>query len=138
LLINKLAAIRPQAMNRLIERRRRLLAKLPPLDEVLRGSLVERSVRCGTASCHCARGARHAAVSLSVTHRGGRTEQISVPRDLVARVRHGIAIYQQWWAILEQVATVNRALLRQRRAERGGAEDGAGRSTTRRRRRPSA
>jgi hypothetical protein len=134
LLIKELAAIRLQVMNRLIERRHRLLAKLPPLDEVLRGSLVERSVRCGTASCHCARGERHAAVSLSVTHRGGRTEQISVPRDLVARVRHGIAIYQQWWAILEQVATVNRALLRQRRAERGGVEDGAGKSTTRRRR----
>ena len=138
MLINELAAIRPQVVNRLIERRRRLLAKLPPLDEVLRGSLVERSVRCGTASCHCARGERHAAVSLSVTHRGGRTEQISVPRDLVARVRHGIAIYQQWWAILEQVATVNRDLLRQRRAARGGAEDGAGKSTTRRRRRPSS
>jgi hypothetical protein len=110
-------------MNRLFERRRRLLAKLPALDEVLRGSLVERSVRCGKASCRCASGELHAAVSLSVTHRGGRTEQISVPRALVPTVRDGIAIYQKWWEILEQVSAVNRDLLRQRRAKRGGVED---------------
>jgi len=125
-------------MNRLIERRRRLLAQLPPLDEVLRGSLVERSVRCGKPSCRCASGELHAAVYLSVTHRGGRTEQISVPRELVASVRDGIAVYQQWWEILEQVATVNRDLLRHRRAQRGGVADGAGRRTARRRRRQSA
>jgi uncharacterized protein DUF6788 len=125
-------------MNRLIERRRRLLARLPPLDEVLRGSLMERSVRCGKTGCRCASGERHAAVYLSVTHRGGRTEQVSVPRELIASVRNGIAVYQKWWEILEQVATVNRDLLRQRRAQRGGVEDGVGRSTARRRRRPSA
>ncbi len=125
-------------MNRLIARRRRLLAKLPPLDEVLRGSLVERLVRGGKASCRCASGELHAAVYLSVTHRGGRTEQISLPRELVTSVRNGIAVYQKWWEILAQVATVNRDLLRQRRAQRGGVEDGAGRSTARRRGRTSS
>jgi hypothetical protein len=120
-------------MKGLMERRRRLLAKLPPLDEVLRGSLVERSVRCGKTSCRCASGELHAAVYLSVTHRGGRTEQVSVPRNLVASVRNGIAVYQKCWEILEQVATVNRDLLRHRRAQRAGVEDGAGTSTARRR-----
>jgi hypothetical protein len=125
-------------MSRLVTRRRRLLAKLPPLDEVLRGSLVERSVRCGKASCRCAAGELHAAVYLSVTHRGGRTEQISVPRELVATVRDGIAIYQKWWEILEQVSAVNRDLLRQRRAKRGGVEDDeTGTSAAGRRRRKS-
>jgi hypothetical protein len=126
-------------MKRLIERRRRLLAKLPPLDEVLRGSLVERSVRCGKASCRCASGELHTAISLSVTHRGGRTEQISVPRDLVATVRNGIAVYQRWWELLEQVSAVNRDLLRARRAQRGGGVgDGAGRRPAGRRRGKSA
>jgi uncharacterized protein DUF6788 len=112
-------------MKRLVERRQRLLAKLPPLDELLRGSLVERAVRCGKPSCRCAGGELHRAVYLSVTHRGGRTEQLSVPRHLVATVRNGIAVYQRCWEILEQVAAVNRELLRHRRA-RGGGEDGAG------------
>ena len=127
-------------MKRLIERRRRLLQKLPPLDEVLRGSLVERAVRCGKPACRCASGELHAAVYLSVTHRGGRTEQVSVPRHLVARVRHGITVYSKWWEILEQVSAINRDLLRRRRAQRGEEEegDGAGRSVTGRRRRRRA
>ena len=125
-------------MKRLIERRRRLLAKLPPLDEVLRGSLVERAVRCGKASCRCADGKLHAAISLSVTHRGGRTEQISLPAELVGAARKGITVYQKWWEILEQVSAVNRDLLRVRRAKRGGGvEDGVGRGITGRRRRRS-
>lgn len=123
-------------MERLVKRRQRLLAKLPALDEVLRGSLVERSVRCGKQSCHCAGGELHRAVYLSVTHRGGRTEQISLPRNLVATVRNGIAVYQRWWAIVEQVSAVNRDLLRQRRG-RGGGEDGAGRGPAGARRRQS-
>lgn len=122
----------------LVDRRRRLLAKLPPLDEVLRGSLVERSVRCGKPTCRCARGERHAAVYLSVTHRGGRTEQISLPHELVGSVRKGIAVYWQWWEILEQVSAINRDLLRQQRAKRGGVEDGKARrgSPSRQRRAP--
>ena len=122
-------------MKRLIAQRRRLLAQLPALEEVLRGSLVERSVRCEKARCRCASGDLHAAVYLSVTHRGGRTEQISLPRELVAAVRNGIAVYQRWWEILEQVSAINRDLLRQRRLKRGGVEDGAGKSTVGRRRR---
>lgn len=122
-------------MNHLTRRRERLLAKLPPLDEVLRGSLVERSVRCGKPSCRCASGELHSAVYLSVTHRGGRTEQISIPRELIGTVRDGIAVYQQWWEILEQVSAINRDLLRQRRAKRGGgAEDETSRGTAGRRR----
>jgi hypothetical protein len=124
-------------MKRLIERRRRLLAKLPPLDEVLRGSLVERSVRCGKTSCRCADGELHEAIYLSVTHRGGRTEQISVPPEFVDAVRNGIAVYQRWWEILEQVSAVNRDLLRARRARRGGGADGVGRGVTDRRGRRS-
>ena len=123
-------------MSNLIKRRQRLLAKLPALDEVLRGSLVERSVRCGKPSCRCAEGELHRAVYLSVTHRGGRTEQISLPRELVATVRNGLAVYQQCWQILEQVSALNRDLLRQRRASRGG-EDGAGRGPAGARRRKS-
>lgn len=124
-------------MDRLVKRRQRLLARLPPLDEILRGSLVERSVRCGKQSCRCVDGALHRAVYLSVTHRGGRTEQISVPRELVATVRHGMAVYRRCWEILEQVAAVNRDLLRHRRARGGGEEDGAGRGPAGARRRKS-
>ena len=36
-------------------RRKQLLRKLPPLDAVLRGSLIERYKRCGKPGCKCAK-----------------------------------------------------------------------------------
>lgn len=124
------------SMSRLIQRRRRLLEKLPALDEALRGSLVERAIRCGKPSCRCARGELHSATYLSVTHRGGQTEQVSIPARLVPRVREGIGIYAKWREILEKVSTINRELLRQQRGQlrgRGGGADGARKGITGRR-----
>jgi hypothetical protein len=99
----------------LLQQRRRLLDQLPSLDEVLRGSVVHRAIRCGRPGCHCASSGGHRVTYLSVTHRGGRTEQISLPPALVPQVRRGVRIYQRWWAILEQVSAINRTLVRQER-----------------------
>ena len=101
-------------MKRLLARRRRALEKLPPMEEVVRGSVFGRRVRCGKASCHCARGEGHSATYLSVTFRGGRTEQITLPPDLVPLARRWVANYQKWWDAVEKISAVNRELLRQR------------------------
>ncbi len=99
----------------LLKRRRRVLETLPPLDEVLRGSVVERSICCGRAGCHCAGGDGHRVTYLSVTHPGGRTEQISLPAALVAAARRGVATYQRWWKIVEHLSAINREILRDQR-----------------------
>jgi hypothetical protein len=104
-------------MRRLLERRRRILAKLPPLEEVLRGSVIVRSLRCGKPSCHCAEGEGHPATYLSVTLAGGRTEQISLPAALVPVAERGVAHYHAWWAAIEQLSAINRDLIRQRRQQ---------------------
>ena len=46
----------------LCRRREGLLRLLPPLGEVLRGSLLERYVSCGNPACQCARGEHHGPV----------------------------------------------------------------------------
>jgi len=102
-------------LKRLRERRRRILEKLPPLEEVLRGSVVVRSLRCGKPSCHCAEGERHRATYLSVTLAGGRTEQISLPAALVPVAERGVAHYHAWWTAIEQLSAINRDLIRQQR-----------------------
>lgn len=99
----------------LIERRQRLLARLPPLDQVLRGSVLMRELRCGKPTCHCALGAGHVANYLTVSFGGGRTEQISLPAALVAQAREGVANYQAWWDAVEAISAINRELLRRRR-----------------------
>ena len=37
---------------RLLERRRRAVSQLPDLEQVLRGTVGERYVRCGKPGCH--------------------------------------------------------------------------------------
>lgn len=115
-------------MKRPVDRRRRILAQLPPLDEVLRGSVVVRAVRCGKPGCHCAKGEGHRATYLSVTLATGRTEQISLPDELIPLVRRWVANYHAWRAAIEKVSAINRDLLRQQRqAPRKRSQRGSGR-----------
>jgi hypothetical protein len=103
-------------MRHLLDRRRRAVRNLPPLEEVLRGSVVVRTLRCGKPLCHCATGEGHRATYLSVTFPGGRTEQISLPTRLVPLARRWVANYTRWWNAVERISAINRQLLRQRRA----------------------
>ena len=103
-------------MKRLLDQRRRIVRGLPSLEEVVRGSVVERQLRCGKPGCHCARGQLHGATYLSVTFSGGRTEQISLPAALVPVARRWVANYWKWWSVVEKVSALNRQILRQQRA----------------------
>jgi len=91
-----------------------VIGALPPFDEILRGSFFERSVRCGKPSCHCASGKGHHRAYVGVTFAGGRTEQITVPREMIPLVRRWISNYKRLWRAIERVSEVNRRLLRER------------------------
>ena len=41
------------------KRRRRLVRGLPPIEQILRGSLIETYKRCGRPNCHCVDGPGH-------------------------------------------------------------------------------
>ncbi len=112
-------------------RRRRVIAVLPPLEEILRGSVFVRSLRCGKAGCRCASGEGHRAAYLSVTLSGGRTEQISLPADLVSTAERWVKNYRAWWRAIEDLSAVNRQVLRQRRRPTASS---AGRRRRKRRR----
>lgn len=102
---------------KLLAQRQRAVQHLPPIEEVLRGSILERSVRCGQPHCRCASGERHTATVLTVSFPGGRTEQISLPAAVLRTVRGWVANYQRWWEIIEKVSAINRDLLRAQRRE---------------------
>lgn len=106
-----------------IRRRERLLAQLPNLQEVLRGSLVTRYRRCGRPNCHCAqKGARgHGpAYYLMVTVAPGKTVQVYVPEEQKRDVERWIKNYRRSREILEQISTLNRELLKQGKLFQGG------------------
>jgi hypothetical protein len=96
-------------------RRKRLIAALPSLEEVLRGSVFVRSLRCGNTGCRCAAGEEHRVTYLSVTFPGGRSEQISLPRDLARTAKQWVKNYNLWRRAIEELSAVNRQVLRQLR-----------------------
>lgn len=122
-----------QDIKPLLARRRQVRTRLPPLEEVLRGSVFTRHLRCGKPTCQCARGALHRAVYLSVSFGGGRTVQVSLPPAGVATARRWVANYHAWWRAIETVSEINRELLRRRRGA-PGRPSGRGRARPRHRR----
>src|SRR6516162_1139556 len=71
-----------------IRARQKLVSKLPISGELLRGTLLERTVRHTKDCPKCARGEGHQVFVLTVTYPGHRTRQFSVRRERVAEVRH--------------------------------------------------
>lgn len=101
----------------LLARRERLLARVPSLAQVLRGSFLIRVRRCGKPTCRCLRGAGHRTAYVSVTFADGSTQQISLPRALEPVARSWVGNYQRWWETLERISALNRELLRRRLVE---------------------
>ena len=92
-----------------------LLASIPPLQEVMHGSLIPRYTRCGKKTCHCATGQGHGPHwYLSALAANGRTRLDYVPAAFVDDVRRRIQNHHRLQEILSQVEEINRELLRHR------------------------
>ena len=98
-------------------RRQALLRKLPPLDAVLRGSLIKRYKRCGKPGCKCAEGPGHGPkYYLSVSFPGERPQMDYVPQENLEATRALVANFHEVRTRLEEVCALNRELLRRREA----------------------
>ncbi len=95
-----------------LQARAKLLRKLPVTGELLRGTLLERTVRHSKDCPKCARGEGHQVFVLTVTYPGGRTRQISVRRERVAEVRRWLDNYQDLKQAIEAICELNHDLLR--------------------------
>ena len=95
-----------------IRSRDRLASKLPVTGELLRGSLLERTVRHTKGCPKCARGEGHQVFVLTVTYAGGSTQQISVRRERVTEVRRWLDNYQKLKQAIEDICELNCELLR--------------------------
>src|SRR3974377_2091596 len=100
--------------------RQRLVSKLPITGELLRGSLLERTVRHTKDCPKCARGEGHRVFVLTVTYPGGRTRQFSVRRERVTEVRRWLNNYRELKQAIETICELNHELLRPERAASRG------------------
>jgi Family of unknown function (DUF6788) len=104
--------IREQALRT----RQKMVGKLPITGELLRSSLLERTVRHTKGCPKCARGEGHQVFVLTVTYPRQRARQFSVRRERVAEVRPWLNNYQQLKESIEAICEMNHDLLRPERA----------------------
>jgi len=95
-----------------IRKRDRLVAHLPAVAEILRGSLLERTTRHQSGCRKCARGEGHQVFVLSVGYPGEGMRQISLRRPQVAHVRKCLKNYYRLKAALEEICELNQKLIR--------------------------
>jgi hypothetical protein len=99
------------------KRRNALLRQLPPLQSILRGSLIKRYKRCGKPGCKCADGPGHGPkYYLSVSYPGLRPQMDYVPQEFYAQTAEFLANFHRAREILEAMCEINRELLRRREA----------------------
>lgn len=100
-----------------IRKRDRLAAQLSPATDVLRGSLLERTIHHTSGCLKCARGEGHPLWVLTVGYPGGKTRQLSLRAEQVPQVRKALATYQDFKQSLEAISELNQYLLRLDREE---------------------
>src|SRR6266511_6120949 len=107
-------------IRRALQTREKLVGKVPVTGELLRGSLLERTVRHSKDCPKCARGEGHQVFVLTVTYAGGRTRQFSVRRERVAEVRRWLDNYYKLKQAIETICELNHELLRPAVPKSGG------------------
>lgn len=95
-----------------LKRRSRLAADLPPVAEILRGSLLHRIVRHKKGCPKCERGDGHPVWVLTVGYPGGITKQFSIRPETAPQVQQMLQNYRDLKSRLEAICEINHAFLR--------------------------
>jgi hypothetical protein len=94
------------------QRRRRLASDLPPVTEILRGSLLHRTIRHKKGCAKCESGGGHPVWVLTVGYPGGVTRQFSIRPEVKPLVEQWLKNYHTLRAKLEAICELNHAFLR--------------------------
>jgi hypothetical protein len=95
-----------------ISRRDKLARAIGSPSEILRGSLLERTIRHKKGCQTCANGAGHPAWVLSINYAGGRNKQISIRPEEREQVELWLANYHALKDKLENICELNHFVLR--------------------------
>jgi len=103
----------------------KLLGSLPPLSDLLRGSLLKRhTFHPASANCStCTSGKGHLQWVLNCNYPGGKNTQIVLHPSQLPQVRRQIANLDRVRVILEKVCAANQQQLRRQRDQLRSAEN---------------
>jgi hypothetical protein len=100
-----------------LRKREKLASQLPSAADVLRGSLLHRTVHHSSGCSKCACGEGHLLWVLTVGYPGGKNRQISLRPQQVPPVRKALDHYRKIKRSLEAISELNQFLLRLDREE---------------------
>src|SRR4051812_6103854 len=95
-----------------LRRRHKLVENLPSADEILRGSLLERTIRHKKGCAKCAAGGGHPVWVLAIGYPGRITKQYSIRPEMKPQVEQWLKNYQELKAKLEEICELNHVLIR--------------------------
>src|SRR6202021_3831754 len=97
------------------KRRHQLVRGLPPIEQIVRGSLMETYKRCGRPNCHCVDGPGHGPKRyLVISQPGGRPRRDYVPNAVCEQVGQLIENFHRLREALNEICAINAELLRRR------------------------
>lgn len=79
------------------------IAQIASGERFLRGTLSERSSKCGKPNCRCADGEGHSSLYLVQSH-AGRVRQLCIPKSLHDPVRQAVGEFQEMQRLLHEVS----------------------------------
>lgn len=95
-----------------VQKRRSIAATLPVPEEVLRGSLLERTIFHRKGCSRCESGEGHKVWVLTVSYPGGRNRQFSIRPEQRAMVQRWLDNYKEWKRKMEEICELNHTFLR--------------------------
>lgn len=95
-----------------VRQRQKLISALPPMAEILRGSLLKRTIRHKRGCPKCGQGGGHLVWVLSIGYAGGVNKQYSIRPEMKPQVERWLKNYREVRAKLEAICEANHALLR--------------------------
>jgi hypothetical protein len=100
-----------------IRKREKFVSQLSSAADVLRGSLLQRTLHHSSGCSKCARGEGHPLWVLTVGYPGGKNRQVSLRPDQIPQVRKALDTYRKIKQSLEAISQLNQFLLRLDREE---------------------
>lgn len=103
---------------RLIAARKKELAQLPSLAQVIRGTLIRYRLTCGNRRCQChgSKNARHGPYwYVSISYGKGRQKRYLLNPKQTREAKEGIAVYRKLWQSICRISEINLTLLKNQR-----------------------
>jgi hypothetical protein len=100
------------------KRKKQILDLFPPIDNVIRGSLISRNIKCGKKNCKCKNGDGHLSIYLSSFFKGNRRMD-HIPKSLAPEIQSNIDNYKLIQDLISELAEINLELFRRREGKKG-------------------